>query len=326
MRILTIGTGVIGTTYSWQLHKAGYYTTHLVRKHKIEAYKAQGIHIRCLDLRKPGGVVSEEYYRPNFVDDFSSAGGYDYILVAVNSNQLADLLPELSAKAGKATIVFLQNMRLGDDGLIEQHLDHSRYIIAYPFKAGGGRVGNTIDTVIFGLPLADTVIGEVDGRVTPRVKALHAMLKKANLNPRIIPDIIPYIRTHYVWAACCVAAYIKAGTYDRFKQADMIRESYLAMREGWEICIRQGLNPRKVAPTKYYYLPFPLLVPGTKWLYNQKGMREMFEGHVQHSPEEMKDMYYTLLAEGKKYNVAMPTYASYQESIEAYFNNGGQYV
>jgi len=257
------------------------------------------------------------------VDDFSANDGYEYILVSVNSDQLADLLPTLAAKSGSATIVFLQNMRLGDDELIQKHLDSARYVIAYPFKAGGGRAENVIDTVIFGMSLANTVIGEVDGKTSTRVKTLHQMLQKADMNPKIIPDIIPYIRTHYVWAACCVAAYIKSGNYERFSQDDVIKESYLAMREGWQICARQGFNPRKVAPTKYYYLPFFLLVPLTKRLYRQKGMREMFEGHVRHSPDEMKDMYFTLLAQAKKYEVPMPVYQEYEKYVEAYFNQAG---
>jgi 2-dehydropantoate 2-reductase len=320
MKMLTIGVGVIGTTYSWQLQKAGYDVTHFVRGKKIGEYKEQGIKIRCLDLRKPGGVMVEECYHPGFVSDFSANDGYEYILVSVNSDQLADLLPVLDSKAGNATIVLLQNMRIGDDELISRHLDCARYVIAYPFKAGGGRTGNVVDTVIFGLPLTDTVIGEADGETTARVKTLHRMFKKANMNPKIIPDIIPYIRTHYVWAACCVAAYIKAGSYGRFIQNDLIKESYLAMRESWEICVRQGINPRKVVPTKYYYLPLFLLVPVTKWLYNQRGMREMFEGHIRHSPTEMKDMYFTLLAQGKKYGVEMPIYKGYQRHLEDYFS------
>jgi ketopantoate reductase len=252
------------------------------------------------------------------VDGFSAEDGYDEILVAVNSNQLAELLPKLDARSGRATLVFLQNMRLGDDERIARHLDRSRYVLAYPFKAGGGRTENAIDTVIFGMPFTNTVIGEVDGKVTPRVKTLHRMLKKANMNPRIIPDIIPYIRTHYVWGACCVAAYLKAGSYERFCQSDIIQESYLAMREGWEICARQGIHPRKVTPTRYYYLPFFLLVPLTRWIYHQRGMREMFEGHVTHSPDEMKDMYFTLLAQGKQYGVEMPVYESYQPYVDHY--------
>jgi 2-dehydropantoate 2-reductase len=320
MKILVIGAGVIGTTYAWQLQKIGCEITHLVRKNKIENYKNEGIQIRCLDLRKSEGILVEESYHPKFVDDFPENDGYNFIIVSVNSNQLADFLPKLNDKTGSATIVFLQNLRIGDDELIAKSLIQSKYIIAYPFKAGGGRTENVIDTVIFGMSLTNTVLGEVDGTVTERVREFHRLLKTACMNPKIIKDIIPYVRTHYIWGACCVAAYIKAGNYENFKQAKIIKESYLAMREGWEICEKQGINPKKVAPTKYYYLPFFFLIPLTQWIYRQKGMKEMFEGHVHHSPEEMKDMYFYLLELGKQYDVDIRVYKAYQPYIEEYFN------
>lgn len=37
MKILTIGAGVIGTTNFWQLQKAGYDLTHLVKEEKGQA-------------------------------------------------------------------------------------------------------------------------------------------------------------------------------------------------------------------------------------------------------------------------------------------------
>ncbi|GAI73383.1 unnamed protein product, partial [marine sediment metagenome] len=96
-------------------------------------------------------------------------------------------------------------------------------------------------------------------------------------------------------------------------------------KEGWEICRVQGIDPKQVAPTKYYYLPFFILVPFTRWLYNKKGMREMFAGHVKHSPEEMKDMYFTLLALGKQIGIRMPVYEGYQNYVLDYFRKmGGQ--
>ena len=315
-KILILGAGVIGTIYGWQLQKTGSSITHLVRKSKIDFYKSSGIQMKCLDLRNTQSREIEEGYYPNFVDSISDNGEYDFILVAVNSNQLEDVLHVLKAYQGKANIVFLQNMRLGDDELINEYLDSSRYFIAYPFKAGGGRIENKIDGVIFGMPMTNTVIGEVNGTISNRVTEFHRSLKKADMNPKIIKNIIPYVRTHYVWGACCLAAYLKAGNYQSFTQPEIIKESYLAMREGWEICIKQGINPKKVTPTKYYYLPFFILVPFTQWIYKQKGMREMFEGHVQHSPDEMKDMYFNLLQIGKKYGVNMPVYSGFLPYVE----------
>lgn len=319
-KILIIGAGVIGCLYGWQLQKAGCEVTHMVRKSKIDFYKSSGIQIKCLDLRSSKGKNVEERFLPNFVDSFSDFENYDFIIVAVNSNQLEDILPQLKNYSGSAHIVFLQNMRPGDDEIIANYLDPSRYFIAYPFKAGGGRKENLIDGVIFGMLLTNTVVGEVDGSKTSRIKQFHHLLKLANMNPKIISDIIPYVRTHYVWGAGCLAAYLKAGNYQNFQKTDIIKESYLAMREAWEICVRQGINPKKVTPTKYYYLPFFVLVPFTQWIYRQPGMKEMFEGHVQHSPNEMKDMYFSLLALGKKYEVDLPIYEGYLPYVKKYFN------
>lgn len=320
MKILILGAGVIGTIYGWQLQKTGCSVSHLVRNSKIDLYKTSGIQMKCLDLRNSKSRVIEESYTPNFVDSISDHNDYDFILVAVNSNQLEDVLLILKAYKGKAEIVFLQNMRLGDDELIAEYLESSRYFISYPFKAGGGRTGNEIDGVIFGMSMTNTVIGEVNGTISNRTMEFRRLLKKADMNPKIIKDIIPYVRTHYVWGACCLSAYLKAGNYQGFNHPEIIKESYLAMREGWNICIKQGINPRKVTPTKYYYLPFFVLVPFTQWIYKKKGMREMFEGHVQHSPDEMKDMYFTLLQIGKKYEVEMPVYSGFLPYVEKYFN------
>jgi hypothetical protein len=147
------------------------------------------------------------------------------------------------------------------------------------------------------------------------------MFKKADMNPKIITKIIPYIRTHYIWTACSVAAYMKAGTYDRFIMHHSLKESYEAMREGWEICRKQGINPRTVAPTCYYYLPLFLLISLTRWFYNKQGKKEMFEGHIKHSLFEMKDMYYTLLSEGNRFGIKMPIYQGYETSVREYFKS-----
>jgi len=318
-KILIIGAGVIGTLYGWQLQKAGCEITHLIRKEKYDQYHSSGIQIKCLDLRSSSSNHVEERYLPIFVHSLSDFDEYDFIIVAVNSNQLEDVLVMLKKYSGSAHIVFLQNMRPGDDETIADYLDPSRYFIAYPFKAGGGRKDNLIDGVIFGMILTNTVIGEVDGSITSRIRLFHHLLKRANMNPKLISDIIPYIRTHYIWGAGCLAAYLKAGNYQNFQKADIIKESYLAMREAWQICIRQGINPKKVTPTKFYYLPFFVLIPFTQWIYRQRGMQEMFEGHVQHSPDEMKDMYFSLLALGKQLKVEMPTYAGYLPYVKEYF-------
>lgn len=320
MKILVTGTGVIGTTYAWQLALSGNTLVHFVRPGKKRALVERGIRVRCLDQRCGRNAERETVYQPAIVDDFGPGDGYDLIICSVNSHQLAELLPLLADRAGDTTILFLQNMRPGDDELIDRYLDQSRYVIGYPFKAGGGRDESGIDTVIFGNYLSNTVLGERNGRITPRLKVLHRLLAGADMNPKMIRKIVPYIRTHYIWAAASLGAYMKAGSWERFIGPEITRESCLAMREGWKICERQGIKPRRVAPTCYYYLPLPLMVPLIGFMYRDGGMRRMFEGHVGHSPEEMRTMYYDVLGLGETYGIDMPYYRGFKRFVDGYFS------
>jgi hypothetical protein len=53
-------------------------------------------------------------------------------------------------------------------------------------------------------------------------------------------------------------------------------------------------------------------------------MREMLEGHVRHSPAEMRDMYVNLLAVRREYGIKMYVYEGYRKYVLDYlslFNN-----
>lgn len=322
MKFCVIGAGVIGVTYSYQLQQAGHDMTHLVRKGKRPLYEREGISLKLLDMRSGKPVQSAQVYRPAFVDDIKLAEDCDYLIVSVNSQQLPEVLNDLAAYRGRGHIVFLQNIRPGEEKLIATRLDRSRYLYAYPFMAGGGRDGAAVDTVIFGDFLSNTKLGEADGSVTPRVRVLRAVLAAAGMKPRVTKRIIPYIRTHYIWAAASLGAYMKAGSYKRFVEGTgFIRESYLAMREAMETCKREGINPLRVSPTVFFYAPLFLLAPFTARSYRTEAMRRMWEGHISHSPEEMRTMYFDVLAEGDRLNVAMPAYRDFRPFVEKFLDS-----
>ncbi len=319
MKILNIGFGVIGTTYAWQLSEAGYDLTHLVKSNKMDYFKKNGIHITCLDMRKIPQVEVKTIYRPHIVDDFSPIDNYDLIIVSVNSHQLKDILPLLKKKSGKSDILFLQNMRIGEDELIEKYLNSSQYIIGFPFKAGGGRDEEGINTVIFPNIFNHTMLGEKNGMITSRLKRIKKIISAARLKPKITKKTIPYIRTHYIWAASLIGAYLKAGSFENFKDLNIIKESYLAMREVWQICTLQGINPKRVSPTCYFYLPLSILVPLTYLLLYFEGTKRMFEGHLSHSPDEMKIMYYDVLKLGEELCINMPYFKGFKKFADIYF-------
>jgi ketopantoate reductase len=165
------------------------------------------------------------------------------------------------------------------------------------------------------------MLGEMDGRDSDRLNEIFCLMKKANMNPKKTNKIIPYIRSHYVWAAAVLGAYAKAGSYDKFsRDKEIIKESYVAMREAFGICRAEGIDPAKIMPTSLYYLPLFILVPFTKKLFSNEDMKRMFEGHISGSPDEMKSIYYDVLTEGEKYRIDMPVYKSFKSFLDGYLD------
>lgn len=65
MKFTIVGTGVIGTTYGWQLSNAGHEVVHWVRNPtQRDTISSEGIPIRCLDLRSRRATEIETVYRP----------------------------------------------------------------------------------------------------------------------------------------------------------------------------------------------------------------------------------------------------------------------
>jgi 2-dehydropantoate 2-reductase len=318
MKILVLGTGVIGTTYAWQLSQAGADVTLWVRPERKQEIEQDGLSLDCIDLRR-GRRVHHTIYRPAVIDTRTPANGYDLILVSVSADKLTAALVLLGEQAGKTDIMFFQNIWSGLD-IFDRSLDAGQYFFGYPFMAGGGRDAEGIQSVIFGHSLAATMLGEKDGRITPRIKKVAHLLAKARMAPRLSRQIVPYLWTHYVWAASSVGAYLKAGSFEAFVGSQqMVRESYLAMREGFAVCKERGADVRRVFPNNLFaLLPLPLLVPYSQRLYNTPEMKRMFDGHIQHSPGEMGCMYDDLLTTGKLFGLEMPIYQSFQPFVDAY--------
>jgi ketopantoate reductase len=316
MKILVIGAGVIGVTYAWQISKAGYDVTVYVRKGKKEKIAREGFGIDCLDLRKGGGRINT-VFRPVVIDDFDSHNVFDLIIVAGNSNQLDSILTLLSKKQGRANVMFLQNIWGGFED-IEKRLKPGSYLFGFPFIMGGGRKENMINSVILNSPLNATMLGEKDGKISARLREIEKMMRKAGLQPRISKKIIPWLITHYIWAAGTIGAVLKAGGAKSFADNPvLIRDSYLSMREGFRICKKMGINPLTIYPVNLFYLPFLILVPFTRRLYRDEGMQLLVDGHISHSPEEMRVIYSDVIEVGRDYGVAMPRMKAFQNVIDS---------
>jgi ketopantoate reductase len=318
MRILILGAGVIGSVVGWQLQKAGNETSHFVREEKRAAYERTGIRIRCADERSPGGAEIEADYRPLFVDSLAGMGAYDLRIVSLKSNQLLGFLRERESDFKKAPAMIMQNIGLGDfDEIMRLNGEDTSFV--YPFIAGGGRKGDTLECSIFGSPLNNMVIGNPLNRRKESERALFAELQKCRLRPVMSSRIIPYLKLHYAWAACAVSAFAHAGSYEEFLEPGNMGDSYRAMRECFACFREEGIDSRKILPYALYHLPLFALVPYSRMLYGSAAMRRMLEGHVRSAPDEMAQMYSTLYAYCRAGRDRTPVFHRYKESVEARF-------
>ena len=315
MKILIYGAGIIGCTYGWQLSETGHDISVLVRKGKKLQIDENGIAIHCADFRGGRKQTTQIVFRPKVIEELSSKNDFEYIVVSTNSLYLKELLPVLNQSAGKAHILFFQNM-WNDFDEIANHLSPEQYFFGFPFMVGGGRNAKSIHCAISGLKYSHTPLGELNGQTTARVQKIAKALEGANLKPMISTQISTWLITHYAVAAGLSAGIIKAGGAKAFVgNSGIIKQTIKSIREGLEVCVKRGIDPKTETANKLYYLPLFIGVSIAKKIYANEALSIMFDGHAKHSPDEMKKMLVDIIECGEKLNVDMPFLKQFKESM-----------
>lgn len=306
MKILIYGAGIIGCTYGWQLAETGCDITVLVRKGQKQQIDEKGIHLTCKDFRGGKKKMIDTIFRPHVIEELDVKNDFEYIIVTTNKIQLSDVLPVLGASAGKAHVLFFQNNWDCFDE-INRYLKPEQYFFGFPFMVGGGRDEDGIHCVISGMKYSHTPIGEVNGEITPRVRKMVQVFDEAGLKPLPSPQILLWIITHYAAAAGLTAGILSAGGAAKFvNDSTIIRTTIRAIREGFSICLKRGYDAKAEKANKLYQLPLFISVPIAKKIYSNEALQLMFDGHVNHSPKEVRQMIEYMITYAIKYNMAIP--------------------
>jgi 2-dehydropantoate 2-reductase len=316
MKILIYGAGIIGSTYGWQLSKVGHKMTVMVRPEKKQVIEEEGICIRGTDFRGGQKKVEKVVFKPDVIDSLSADNNFEYIIVTTNNLHLKEILPILSKSAGKAHILFFQNIWVNDLHDIDKYLSKEQYFFGFPFMVGGGRDADCINSAISGLKQSHTPLGELNGKVSERVQKIAKAFEDANLKPIIYNQISIWLITHYAVAAGLSAGIMKAkGGRNFASNSNILKEAIKAIREGLEVCQKLGFNPKVEKANKLYYLPFFIAIPIAKKVYSNEALCLMFDGHTQHSPDEMKRMLKDIIMDGEKHSVNVPFLKQMKEEI-----------
>jgi len=229
LSILVIGAGVIGSVYAARLQGAGYTVTLLAR----------GQH--AADLRTNGIILEDAYMGQSttshvrIVESLAPDETYDLALVCVRLDQVAATLPDLAANRHIPLVVFLLNNPNGTKPLVEQ-LGSQRVVLGFP-GMGGTREGNRVRYVR--IRQQSTTLGEVDGRITPRLRQLATMLTKAGFPVVLSRSMDGWLKTHAVFVSSVSAALaLEGGDSIRLGQSrtrvalmvNAIREGFAALQ------------------------------------------------------------------------------------------------
>jgi 2-dehydropantoate 2-reductase len=283
-RMLVIGAGVNGSVCAAGLHNAGMDVTVLARGKRYEELQNEGIVIEdpFKNKRSVTKVPVTNRLDPNDL--------YDYVLVVVRKNQVADLLPVL-AQNRSPNIVFMTNNLSGPEELARA-VGKDRVMMGFVF-AGGKRDGSVIRAISgIGRSKISSPFGEIDGRITPRLTRLIGVFRQAGLNAKTSSDISNYLATHAAFVAPFAALIIKHGcdTYALARSWADLRLLVDALREAFQVLRATGF---KITPPRVNVLsiiPRFALVAALRLFLSTKFAEVGAGWHCSQAPDEMREL------------------------------------
>jgi 2-dehydropantoate 2-reductase len=191
IRILVVGAGAVGGYFGGRLAQAGRNVTFLVRAKRGEQIRAQGL--RILSANDGDFTV-----RPKVITAAQIASPYDVIFLSVKSYNLAGALDDFAPAVGPRTVIIpvLNGMR---------HLDVLTERFGKEAVLGGVcYVATEMDSHGRIIQLADFQsfdYGELDGKKTTRIEAVHQVFQGAGFDTAISGDILRDMWQKWVFLA-----------------------------------------------------------------------------------------------------------------------------
>ena len=227
MDILVYGAGVIGSVYAARLQQAGYNVSLLARGQRAVSLRTHGIQLENASTGKKTTT------QVAVVEQLAPTDKYDVVIVTVRLDQLHSILPVLAANHEIPTLLFLLSNPAGLRQFEE--LDPQRVVPGFP-AVGGVRKGDIVHYIA--VRQVPTMLGEADGHVTPRLRDLAVLFKKAGFKVGLSPDMQAWLKIHAITDMGIIAAVMMTGGSAQLARSrrnvvmlvQAIREGMLALR------------------------------------------------------------------------------------------------
>ncbi len=181
MRICFVGAGALGSTIGGALARGGADVCLIdpFRAH-VDAINAQGLRMLEGDVE----TVVKLSARTSAADVGAVA---DLVIVLVKSYHTRGAVRAAAPIIGPQTVVMSLQNGLGQEDILGEELGHER-VMAGKTYVGGVLLGP--GRVRSGVVGKETIIGELDGRVTPRAEAIAGAFNRAGLITAVSDNIL----------------------------------------------------------------------------------------------------------------------------------------
>lgn len=311
MKVLIYGAGVIGTLYAARLREGGHRVTVLARGDRLTDIRRHGLVLEDIvsGRRSTTKVGTIERLGP---DD-----EYDIALITVRRDQLASVLPELTANRRIPTMLFMLNNPAGSNDLV-QALGQNRVLLGFP-GAGGTRDGHVIRYAM--IAQQPTTLGELSGRQTARLRKVAGAFRGAAFPTKISSNIDAWLKAHaFFVTAISGAIYLAGGDCLRLSEDNAtLALMTKGVREGFAAVRALGL-PVTPAPLNvlFTWLPPAFAIYYWRRFFASKMADYVFGRHARGASQEMREVARDCGTLLDKSGVDAPSLRQLYRAIDAY--------
>ncbi|MBK9082738.1 MAG: ketopantoate reductase family protein [Rhizobiales bacterium] len=180
MRICILGAGSLGSAIGGTLAEAGHEVTLVARNRAhVEAVNERGLILRS--------DVGDRTVRPRAALDASGVGAVDLAIVLVKSRDTAAVMHAARHVVGPATVVMSLQNGLGQEDVLGEIVG-AAHIVAGKTYVGGLMLAP--GHVLASARGRETIVGELDGSMSPRIVAIAQAFTEAGLATVASPNIL----------------------------------------------------------------------------------------------------------------------------------------
>ncbi len=302
MKILIVGTGIIGVIYGWALSEAGVNVTHFVRKGRKERFKG-GVTLDLLDERKGHPKNNTTKYQLKCVEELASSDGYELIIVPTNVHQTETALKMLVPVSGQAVfLVFSGNWE--GTAFIDRLLPRERYLLGY--ADGGGTIRNNVYWTNLG---GEVHLGRVDDTSTEPLEKVKALFAQADIQADVQENIAHWLWQHIAGVVGFAAGFAKYRDVQMYlKDKELLRQCILSTKELYELCRLRGVDLKKYPEAGFMNFPVWLVAVLFRWNFSRNESMQRYTAHAasERSLRETRVYYESVMETAGQLGVDMP--------------------